>query len=190
MNITLPTTKELENELNRIKYKDKYKRLFKSTIYALLIVIAISVIIATYLFPVLQIYGNSMEPTLSNGEIVVSIKSDNFNNGDVIAFYYNNKILIKRIIALPNRWVNIDEYGNVYVNNELVDEPYIKNKSLGNSNIEYPYQVKEGTYFVLGDERELSIDSRNTTIGTISKKQILGKVIFRVWPLNNINLIK
>lgn len=190
MNITLPTTKELETELKRIKYKDKYKRLFRSTIYALLIVIAISVIIATYLFPVLQIYGNSMKPTLNNGEIAISIKSDNLENGDVIAFYYNNKILIKRIIALPNQWVNIDEYGNVYVNNKLINESYIKNKSLGNSNIEYPYQVKENTYFVLGDERELSIDSRNTTLGTISKDQILGKVIFRVWPLNNISLIK
>ena len=186
----IPTTKDLEQELHREKYKSKYKRLLKSTIYALVIVVSISVIAATFIFPVLQIYGESMRPNLKEDDIVLCIKKSKFNYGDVIAFYYNNKILVKRVIAKSSDWVNIDEDGDVYVNNKLLEEKYIKEKALGETDIKYPYQVPEGKYFVLGDKRDTSIDSRNSTIGTISEEEIIGKVTFRFWPLKQIGIIK
>lgn len=186
----IPTTKDLEQELYREKYKSRYKKILKSTIYALLIVVAISVIIATFLFPVLQIYGESMKPNLTEDDIVLCIKKQEFEGGDIIAFYHNNKILVKRVIAVSSDWVNIDELGNVYVNDELLEEEYIEEKSFGESDIKYPYQVPEGSYFVLGDKRETSIDSRSSIIGTISCENIIGKIIFRVWPLKQIGIPK
>lgn len=188
--LVLPTTSQLKEELNRERYKSRYKTLLKSTIYVLLIVIAISVLVATLFFPVLQIYGKSMEPTLSEGEIVVSVKSQELKSGDIIAFYYNNRILIKRIVATSSQWVNIDEEGNVFVNDKLLKEPYLEKTSIVESDISYPYQVPEESYFVLGDERELSIDSRNSQIGAISQEDIIGKVIFKVWPIKKIGIIK
>ena len=188
--VKLPTTKELEIELKYEKYKIRYKALLKSTIYTLIIVIAVSVLIATLFFPVLQIYGTSMEPVLKENDIVVTFKKNEFKHGDIIAFYYNNRILVKRIIATSSEWVNIDEDGNVFVNNNLIDEPYIKEKSLGESNIEYPYQVPEGSYFVLGDKRKISLDSRIDEIGSIPKEDIIGKIIFKTWPLKRIKIIK
>jgi len=186
----IPTTNELKQELTRENYKSKYKRLLKSTIYALVIVVSISVIAATFMFPVLQIYGQSMRPNLKEDDIVLCIKKSQFDYGDIIAFYYNNKILVKRVIAKSSDWVNIDESGNVYVNNELLEEKYIKEKVLGETDIKYPYQVPEGKYFVLGDKRDTSVDSRSSTIGTISEEDIIGKVTFRVWPFKQINIIK
>ena len=186
----IPTTKDLEQELYREKYKSRYKKILKSTIYALLIVVAISVIIATFLFPVLQIYGESMKPNLTEDDIVLCIKKQEFESGDIIAFYHNNKILVKRVIAVSSDWVNIDEAGNVYVNDKLLEEEYIEEKSFGESDIKYPYQVPEGSYFVLGDKRETSIDSRSSIIGTISCENIIGKIIFRVWPLKQIGIPK
>lgn len=186
----VPTTHDLEKELHREKYKSKYKKILKSTIYALLIVVSISVIVATFIFPVLQIYGESMRPNLKEDDIVLCIKKSKFDYEDIIAFYYNNKILVKRVIAKSSDWVNIDENGSVYVNNELLEEKYIKEKVLGETDIKYPYQVPEGKYFVLGDKRDTSIDSRSSTTGTISEEDIIGKVTFRVWPFKQIGIIK
>jgi len=188
--IKLPTTSQLEKELNREKYKFRYKSLLKSTIYVLIIVVAISALVATLFFPVLQIYGESMEPTLSEGEIVVTVKKSELKQGDIIAFYHNNRILVKRIIATSSEWVNIDEEGNVFVNDKLLKEPYLEKKSYGESDISYPYQVSEESCFVLGDARENSIDSRNSLIGTVSKEDIIGKVIFRVWPIKEFGITK
>lgn len=188
--LILPTTSQLEKELHREKYKFRYKKLLKSTVYALLIVVALSVLVATLIFPVLQIYGNSMNPTFMENDIVVCMKDSSLENGDVIAFYHNNRILVKRIIASPSQWVDIDEEGNVFVNNILIEENYLKEKSYGEVNIEFPIQVPEGEYFVLGDNREISIDSRVSTIGNISQDDIIGKVIFKVWPFNRIGFIK
>lgn len=187
--ITLPTTKQLEQELKREKYNSRYKKILKNSFYILLLVVAISTLVATFLFPVLQIYGKSMEPTLSEKDIVITLKSSSYKKGDIIAFYYNNHILVKRIIATSSEWITIDEEGNIFVNNKLINEPYIIKKSFGKSDIEFPYQVKEGTYFVLGDERTTSIDSRNSLIGTISNEEIIGKIIFKVWPINKFSLI-
>lgn len=188
--LELPTTKDLEKQLNQEKYNFKYKRILKSTIYALIIVASISTLAATLIFPVLRIYGSSMSPTLIEGDIVISIKKTKFKKGDIIAFYYNNHILVKRVIATSSDWVNIDLEGNIYINNKLIEENYIEEKSFGESNIEFPYQVPEGTYFILGDKRNISIDSRNSLIGTIPQEEIIGKIIFRVWPLKRLEIIK
>lgn len=187
--ILIPTTEDLEKELTREKYKLKYKKTLKSTISALIVVIAISSLLSTLLFPVLEIYGESMNPTLIEKDIVLCIRKSNFKRGDIIAFYYNNKILIKRIIGISSDWINIDKEGNVYVNNTLLEENYVKEKKYGESDIEYPYQVADDSYFVLGDKRDSSIDSRTKMIGTISKVDIIGKVIFKLWPIKKIGII-
>lgn len=180
------TVKEIEQELIKETYKTKYKKILKSTIYSLIIVASISALIATLIMPVLQISGSSMLPTIKEGDIVLSIKTKKLDTQDIVAFYHGNKILVKRIIATPGSWVNINEEGYVYVNDKLLNEPYVNNLYLGNADLEFPYQVPEDSYFILGDERETSIDSRNSIIGSIKQDDIIGKVFFRVWPIKNI----
>ena len=184
------TTKDLEQELYREKYKCRYKKILKNTVYTLLIVVAISIICATFIFPVLHIYGDSMNPNLTEGNIVICVHKTRIKSGDIIAFYHQNKILVKRVIAHSYDWVNIDESGNVYVNDKLLEEKYLEEKILGESDIKYPYQVPEDSYFVLGDKRENSLDSRQSLIGTISQEDIIGKIVFRVWPLNQFGIPK
>ena len=166
--------------------RPQYKKLLRSTIYTLVIVAAISVLVATLLLPVLQIYGTSMNPNLQEGDIVVSVKSPQFKTGDIIAFYYNNRVLVKRIIGCPGDSVVIADSGDVYVNNTLLDEPYLTEKSYGNADIEYPYTVPQNSFFVLGDHRESSVDSRSSLVGCVEKEEIIGKIIFRVWPIKRI----
>ena len=183
------TIQELETELKRETYQSKYLKILSSTIYALVVVAAISALVATLVVPVLQIIGSSMTPTFIEGEIVFSVKTKKLNQGDIVAFYHGNKILIKRVIAESGSWVNITIDGDVYVNGVLLEEEYVKDKTLGETNITYPYQVPDGQWFVLGDHRETSIDSRNTEVGCISIDDIVGKIIFRVWPLNRFGKI-
>ena len=185
----IPATEQLEAELAREKYKHRYHSVLRSTIYTLVIVAAIAVLTATLWLPVLQIYGSSMTPTLQDGEIVFSVKTSKFQPGDVVAFYYNNKILIKRVICGPADWVNIDENGTIYVNGTVLDEPYLAEKALGDCNIELPYQVPDGKVFVMGDHRSTSVDSRNTAVGCVAQEQIVGKIIFRIWPLNRLGIV-
>lgn len=182
--IELPGTEALEKELNRVKYNRKYVSIVKSTVYTLITVAAIAVLVATLWLPVLQIYGTSMTPKLHEGDIVVSVKGNNAGQGDVIAFYYNNKILVKRVIAFPGDWVDIDENGQVYINQMPLGEPYLQKKAYGDTDIELPYQVPDGKIFVMGDHRETSLDSRNSAIGCVSEEQIVGKIVYRIWPLN------
>ena len=186
----MPSSEELEKELNRVKYKRRYHVVLRSTVYTLITVAAIAVLVATLWMPVLQIYGGSMTPTLSDGNIVVSVKSGDFQSGDIIAFYYNNKILIKRVIAGPGDWVNIEEDGTVYVNNERLEEPYLTEKALGECDIEMPYQVPESRLFVMGDHRSVSVDSRSTAVGCVAEEQIVGKILFCVWPLKEFGRIE
>ena len=182
--IELPTTEEIERERNRLHHKKLYNRTLKSTIAILLVVAAAAVLVATLWMPVLRIYGTSMVPTLTDGQIVVTVKTSSFSSGDIVAFYHGNKLLIKRYIAGPGDWVNIDADGNVTVNGEAFDEPYLTEKAYGNTNIDLPYQVPDDRYFFMGDNRDVSVDSRNTSVGCVAEEQVVGKVVFRIWPLS------
>jgi len=181
-----PEIAQLREELKREQYKRRYILVLRSTVYTLLAVSAAAVLVATLWLPVLQIFGSSMTPTLTDGEIVVSVKSEDMAPGDVVSFYYNNKILVKRVIAGPGDWVDIDADGTVYVNGEELYEPYLTEKSLGEADIELPYQVPDGRIFVMGDHRSTSVDSRHTAVGCVAREQIVGKIVFRVWPLSRL----
>lgn len=178
-----PSVQQLEAEIKRVKYNSRYRAVLRSTVYTLITVAAVAVLVATLWLPVLQIYGSSMEPTLTDGEIIFSLKTKKFEQGDIIAFYYNNKILVKRVIAGPGEWVDIGEDGTVFVNGMALEEAYISEKAYGDTNIELPYQVPEGKYFVMGDQRSTSVDSRNTAVGCVAQDQVVGKIMFRVWPI-------
>lgn len=182
----IPNVAELESELKREKYKNRYWTVFRSTIYILITVAAVAVLVATLWLPVLQIYGSSMTPTLEEGDIVVSIKSKTYETGDIVAFYYNNKILIKRVIAGSGDWVDLAEDGTVYVNGEKLDEPYVKDKAFGECDLELPYQVPESRIFVMGDHRSVSVDSRSKAVGCVAEEQIVGKLVCRIWPLTGL----
>ena len=186
----IPTTKQLEEEWRREHEKISFVRAFRSTVSVLITVAAVSVLAAVFLMPVLRIYGTSMSPTLAEGDIVLSLKGSSFETGDIVAFYYNNKILVKRVVAQSGDWVDISEDGTVYVNDKEIDEPYVTEKSLGESDIELPYQVPESAIFVMGDHRSVSVDSRNSTIGCVAKEQIVGKIFFRIWPVTNIGTVQ
>lgn len=184
-NFEIPNIQQIERELRRENYKMRYAQVLRSTIYILITVAAVAVLIATLFLPVLRIYGSSMTPSLSEKDIVISVKGLGYERGDVVSFYYNNKILVKRIVAFPGEFVNIDEDGNVYVNDALLDEPYLKEKSFGECNIKLPYQVPDDRIFVCGDHRSTSVDSRSRSVGCVAEEQIVGKIVFRIWPLNN-----
>lgn len=182
--VSAPTVEQLKAELERESYRRRYGRVFRSTIYTLITVAAAAVLIATLFLPVLRIYGSSMTPTLADGNIVVSVTSGEFKRGDIIAFWFNNKILVKRVIAQAGEWVDIDEDGNVSINGEPLEETYLTERALGECDIELPYQVPDGRIFVMGDHRSVSSDSRSSAVGCVAEEQIVGKLVFRVWPLN------
>ena len=187
--LEMPSIEQLTEELEREQYKTSYRRVLRSTVFSLLAVASVSVLVAVLLLPILQITGTSMTDTLQDGDIVVAFSGMSYEPGDVIAFYYNNEILVKRVIAKSGDWVNIDEDGNVFVNGEPLEEPYVSDKALGECNIEMPYQVPDGRCFIMGDHRSTSIDSRNTAVGCISDEMIVGKILFRIWPFAGFSLI-
>ena len=179
-----PTVVQLEQELSREKYRLRYRSILRSTIYALVIVAAVSVLVATLLMPVMEIYGSSMTPTLNENDIVVSVKGGDIQQGDIVAFYYNNRILVKRVIATGGQTISIDADGNVSIDGVPLEEPYLTEKSAGQSDLEYPYTVEPDTFFVMGDHRETSVDSRNSLIGCIESSEIVGRIVWTVWPLS------
>ena len=185
----MPQLDALQKELKRERYKRRFRRLLRSTVNALIVVAAVAALIATLILPVLQIAGTSMEPSLSDGDIVLLVKTDNLESGDLCAFYYSNKILIKRIIATPGDYIWIESDGAVFLNGEVLDEPYVSEKALGECDVEFPYQVPENSYFVMGDKRETSIDSRSSVIGCIAEDQIIGKIFCKFWPLSEFEFI-
>ena len=187
--VSLPTKKQVEAERKRYRRKKAYNKALRGTVYVLTIVAAVAVLIATLILPVLQIEGTSMEPTLSNGDIVLLTKTTRFNRGDLCGFTWNNKLLIKRVIGTPGDWVEIDTDGTIYLNGEMLEEPYVEQPAFGECDLEFPFQVPQEQYFVVGDMRESSIDSRNSLIGCIPKDQIVGKVFFRVWPFNRLSFL-
>ena len=184
--ISLPSIEQVEAERKRYRRQKAYNKALGGTVYVLTIVAAVAVLIATLVLPVLQIEGTSMEPTLHNGDVVLLMKTTRFDRGDLCGFTWNNKLLIKRVIGIPGDWIEIDTDGTIYLNGEKLDEPYVQQKAFGECDLEFPFQVPQEQYFVVGDMRESSIDSRNTLIGCIPKDQIVGKVFFRVWPFKNI----
>ncbi len=186
----LPELEALEAELERERYRKRYGKVLRSTAFSLIVVAAAAVLIAVLLLPVLQISGTSMTDSLQDEDIVVALNSSKYETGDIIAFYYNNNILVKRVIAAAGDWVDIDKDGNVYVNNELLDEPYVTDKALGDCNITLPYQVPDGRCFVMGDHRATSIDSRNTAVGCVSNDMVIGKILIRVWPMEGFGIVK
>lgn len=179
-----PSEKQLEAELARVRYQQRYRTVLRSTICTLIVVAAVAVLVATIWMPVLQIYGSSMTPTLFEGDIVVCLKTSDIKRGDLVAFYLGNKLLVKRCVALPGQTVDIDGDGNVTLDGVPLDEPYVTERSLGDCNIELPYQVPDNRYFCMGDHRKTSVDSRNTAVGCVTEEQIVGKIVFRVWPLS------
>ena len=186
----LPTTAEVEQELKREQYKQKYKRTMRSTLFALITAAAVAVLVATLWMPVLQIFGSSMTPTLQEEQIVVCVKTDEMKPGDIVAFYYGNKVLVKRYIAGPGAWVDIKEDGTIFIDGVPLEEPYLTEKALGICDLEFPYQVPEGTYFLVGDQRATSVDSRHSSVGCISAEQIVGKIVYRVWPFEVLGTVE
>ena len=185
----LPNSAEVEQELNRERYKSRYKRTLWGTVFALVTAAAAAVLVATLWLPVLQIFGGSMSPTLQEGQVVVSVKSGDLEPGDIVAFYYGNKVLVKRYIAGPGTWVDIREDGTVLLNGQALEEPYLTEKHFGICDLELPFQVPEGTYFLMGDERETSVDSRHSSVGCISTDQFVGRIVYRVWPMTAIGAV-
>ena len=185
-----PTVEQLEGELHRERHRRNYRSTLLSTVSALVIVAAVAVLVSMLWLPVLQVVGESMTPSLYEGEVIIAPKGSKFQKGDVIAFYYNNKILVKRVIANAGEWVNIDADGNVFINDVPLDEPYVSEKAFGDCNITLPYQVPDGKIFVMGDHRATSSDSRNTAVGCVSEEQIVGRVMLRVWPLKKLGAIQ
>ena len=186
----LPSLAQLEAELSREKYRNRYGKVLRSTIYSLVVVAAIAVLVATLWMPVLQIYGSSMTPALEDGEIVISVKDSTPEPGDIIAFYYNNKVLVKRIVGVPGDWIDLKEDGTVILNNEELEEPYLTEPAFGDVNIDLPYQVPDERFFVLGDHRSVSVDSRNRAVGCVAEEQVVGRIVFRVWPLSAIGPVQ
>ena len=185
-----PTLEQLTAELARENYKRRFGRVLRSTLFTLVVVAEAAVLVATIWMPVLQIYGSSMTPTLNEGEIVVSLKGSDFEPGDLVAFYLGNKILVKRCIAGPGQWVDINENGDVFVDGELLDEPYLTEKALGECDQSFPYQVPESRFFCMGDHRATSVDSRHSAVGCVAEEQIVGKIVFRVWPLSGFGALQ
>ena len=185
----IPTAVQLEAELKRAKYQREYRKLLRNTISSLIVVAAIAVLVSMLFLPVLRVTGTSMTPTLQNDELVVCRKRGTFQSGDIIAFYFNNKILLKRVIGVAGDIIDIDDSGTVYVNGEALEEPYLNEKALGECDIELPYQVPDERVFVMGDHRSTSVDSRSTDVGCVAEEAVVGKVILRVWPVKQFEVL-
>lgn len=186
----LPSAKQLEQELNSVRYRRNFVKILGNTVASLLVVAAAATLVAMLFLPFLRVTGSSMTPTLYNDEMIVCSKRSNFKSGDVVAFYYNNKILLKRVIGTSGDFINITEDGTVYLNGEILDEPYVEDKALGECDIPLPYQVPDNRIFVMGDHRSVSVDSRSVSVGCIADEYVIGKVIFRIWPPEKIGTVQ
>ncbi len=154
----------------------------------LVVIITVSLLLNlfTFIMPVVKYYGSSMSPTLEDGQILIVSKVSEIGNGDIIAFYYNNKVLVRRVVATENQQISVDIFGTVTVDGEELVEPYIGNKTLGQCNLDFPYNVPSGSLFVLGDNREVAMDSRLEEIGTVTEDRLIGKIVFSINPFGAI----
>lgn len=188
--VETPNSSAVEQELKRERYKLRYRRTIRSTVFILITAAAVAVLVAMLWLPVLQIYGSSMTPTLQEGDIVISLKESDFEQGDIVAFYYGNKLLVKRYIAGPGSWIDIEEDGTILVDGIPLEEPYVTEQSFGDCDLELPYQVPDGKYFLVGDHRSTSVDSRHSVVGCIAQEQIVGKIVYRIWPMSGFGALK
>ena len=185
--VKIPSMEEVAGEKKRLKKQREHRHFLKGTLCVLAVAAAVVVLTLTFAFPVLQVTGRSMEPALREGNVVLMRKSGTYETGDICSFYYNNKLLLKRVIGEPGDVIYIDDQGNVTVNGQMLEEAYVEKKSKGECDISFPYQVPENCYFVMGDNREISMDSRSSKIGCVSKDQIEGKLMLRLWPPGRIS---
>ena len=188
--LVIPDQRVIEDELRRSRYRQEFRKVFRSTVFSLIVVAAATVLVAMLLLPVLQISGTSMSDTLEDKDIVIAVNNRTYKTGNIIAFYFNNQLLVKRVIAGPGQWIDIDPAGNVFVDNKLLEEPYLMDKALGDCDIDMPYQVPAEKVFVMGDHRATSVDSRNSGMGCIEYKAVVGRIVLRVWPLKSFGLVK
>ncbi len=185
----IPTAEQLNSEVRRINYRRNYVKTLYTTVSSLLVVASIAVLVSMLFLPVLRVTGTSMTPTLLNDELLICSKRSNFESGDIVAFYFNNKILLKRVIGTAGDVIDIADDGTVYLNGNELDEPYVNEKAFGECDIKLPYQVPENRIFVMGDHRSVSIDSRSTSVGCVADEYIIGKVILRIWPFKVISKV-
>lgn len=181
--LEIPSIPALKEELMREKIKREFRRAILNMAGVLIVAAALTALMATRIFVLVQINGSSMKPTLNEDEVIILRQTKAVEKGDIVGFYYGGKILLKRVMAGAGDEVDIDREGNVSVNGERIDEPYLKEKTLGKCDLEFPYEVPEGAIFVLGDNRAISMDSRIKSIGCVESDQIVGKVVFRMWPM-------
>lgn len=187
--VILPALDQVVQERRRLKRNKLFVRSMMSTLSVLIVVAAVAVLVSSLFLSLLQVSGSSMEPTLYDGQVILLLKTRNFETGQLVGLYHEGKILLKRVIGGTGDYISIDADGNVTVNGELLDEPYVTEKSLGECDIRFPYQVPDGAYFVMGDHRSTSIDSRSSVVGSIRYEQIIGRAIVRVWPLEEFEFI-
>ena len=179
-----PSLTEIQDEMHRVKSQDKFDRALWSTFGTVLVVVAVAVLVASIFLPVLRVTGTSMVPNFEPGDVLVAFKTNKFDTGDICTFYYNSKLIVKRVIAVGGDTVDINEDGRVSVNGKMLEEPYVKNFALGLSDVEFPFEVPSGQLFLLGDNRGTSVDSRSAEFGCINAEEVLGKVFLRSWPID------
>lgn len=184
-----PTSEQIAAEIRRDENKHRFRRFVRSAAYAILIVAALAVLVSTFFLPVMKVYGRSMEPAVAENEIVVCVKQRQYRPGDIVALYFNNRIILRRVICVGGDQFDIDEAGNVFVNGEYYDEPYLIEKSYETTDIDLPFKVNEANYFIMADNRSFALDSRSIAVGTVTKEQIAGKVILSIWPFRTFRMI-